>query len=320
MADSKISWTDKTWNPVTGCTKVSPGCDLCYAEKFSARLAGKGDAAYDKAVYLKARDGRTGWTGKVTPNDEVLYHPWEWKKPKMIFVCSMSDLFHPSVPLNWILRVFVVMHGAPQHTFQVLTKRPGRMAYFANHHLPKMSCGTIAWPDNVWAGTSLEMMSNGNKKLSARLDLLASVPARVRFVSAEPLLGPLDLRPWLSGNCEAWGGTSDGRVLDWVIVGGESGPGARPTHPDWARDIRDQCQAAGVPFHFKQWGAYRDAISRGMVKDIRNCLYVSPEGETWPAGRRPPDRFNGYGMMERVGAKAAGAVLDGREWQEFPDA
>ena len=321
---------------------MSPGCDRCYAEKMSARQAGKGAAVYTASVYLKARDGRTGWTGRITRSDDVdemvLHQPWRWKKPKMIFVSSMSDLFHPSVPLNWILRVFVVMAGAPQHTFQVLTKRPGRMAYFANHHLPEMSCGTITWPDNVWAGTSLEMMEDGAKRYFARLDLLAQVPAKVRFVSAEPLLGPLDLRPWLQPSSVMAHGDLDNPEtasaianlaraafrqkwgLSWVIAGGESGPGARPCHPDWVRSLRDQCQAAGVAFHFKQWGEWIPVENKGYAHS-GYATDFSPPLTMWVDIEGKAEEYvtgNGGLFMRRVGKKAAGAVLDGREHRGFP--
>ena len=321
-----IEWTDRTWSPIMGCTKVSPGCDHCYAERLAkGRL---------KRLYPDGFD-------HITLRPDHLHDPWGWKKPQKIFVCSMSDLFHPRVPFLYILRAFVVMAGAPQHTFQVLTKRPGRMAHFANVLLPQYSQGTIPWPSNVWAGTSVE-----SAKYLPRLDVLARVPAKVRFVSAEPLLGSVDLRPWLTKVCPfcrkstGWcacdiGEMADDQgyldevpddqfvegegvdydaafarfshdnadlppVLSWVIVGGESGPGARPMHPQWARDIRDQCQEAGVPFFFKQSGEWAP-----------EWLHISGP----PLHRWDPDE---PGVL-RVGKKAAGALLDGREWKEMPN-
>jgi len=215
MGKSNIEWTDETWNPVTGCTKISPGCKLCYAERLSGRLKAMGQAKY-----------RNGF--KLTLHEHELERPLHWKKPRMIFVCSMSDLFHEAIPTEFIGQVCQVMRRAPWHTFQVLTKR----VYWLEELSGRMAGG---WPPNVWAGTSIE-----NDQYAFRADHLRHVQARVRFLSIEPMLGPL---PSLN---------LDG--IHWVIVGGESGPGARPMNPEWVRDIRNRCQAAEVPFFFKQWG------------------------------------------------------------------
>ncbi len=292
--NTSIEWTDKTWNPVTGCTKVSPGCDHCYAERMTNRF--------------KRQD-----FSDIIFHPDRIHEPWGWKKPSRIFVCSMSDLFHPKVPFLFILRLFVIMAGAPQHTFQILTKRPGRMAHFANVLLPKYSQGTITWPDNVWAGTSVE-----SAKYLPRLDVLAKVPAKVRFVSAEPLLGPLPTldRYLINPHSTDWvDGQGHGAVLQWVIVGGESGPGARPMRPDWASSIRDQCQEAGVPFFFKQWGEWvpftqwpRTDFKPIGVQDANQRLHLWGD-----------DGDDGSDFSMRIGAKAAGALLDGREWKEFPN-
>jgi protein gp37 len=209
-----IEWTDATWNPVTGCTKVSPGCAHCYAETFAERFRGVPGHPYENGFDLQLRPER-------------LELPLEWKRPRLIFVNSMSDLFHPGVPDEYVARVFRTMEKAKQHTFQVLTKRPERAALLAPD---------LPWPDNVWMGTSVE-----NQRWTCRIDALRQVPAAIRFLSCEPLLGPLELE--LGG-------------IHWVIVGGESGPRARRMRPEWAEDIRDQCLAANVPFFFKQWGAY----------------------------------------------------------------
>lgn len=225
-----IEWTNATWNPVTGCTKVSPGCDHCYAERLTERF------------------GR-GPFSRIGMHFERLKEPLRWRSPQMVFTCSMSDLFHPQVPWSFIIAVFSVMEATPRHTYQVLTKRPGRMAYFANHVLPSRG---YQWPPNVWAGTSVE-----GQKYAPRLDVLARVPAAVRFVSAEPLLENIDLRPWLQSG-----------VLHWVIVGGESGPRARPLHADWVRRIREDCAEAAVPFFFKQWGG-RTSKAGGRLLDWR---------------------------------------------------
>ncbi len=227
--DSKIEWTDATWNPVTGCHKVSPGCKLCYAERLARRLKATGMVKY-----------RNGFA--VTTHPDTLEIPLRWRKPRTIFVNSMSDLFHGQIPDRFIRDVFAVMEQAHWHRYQVLTKRPERVAAL-NPQLP--------WPAQIWLGVSVE-----SARYSHRIDLLRQTGAAVKFLSLEPLLAPL---PALN---------LDG--IDWVIVGGESGPGARPMQADWARDIRDQCAAARVPFHFKQWG--------GVFKK-RNGREL--DGETW---------------------------------------
>ena len=213
MAATKIEWTDATWNPVTGCNKISPGCKHCYAERLSKRLKATGMAKY-----------RNGFA--VTLHPDTLEIPLRWRKPRSIFVNSMSDLFHVDVPEPFIREVFDVMERAHWHRYQVLTKRAERVAELSD---------TLPWPPQVWMGVSVESQGYVH-----RIDLLRSTNAQVKFLSLEPLLGPLpDLN--LDG-------------IDWVIVGGESGPGARPMQPNWAREIRDQCVDVGVAFHFKQWG------------------------------------------------------------------
>jgi len=210
---SSIEWTDATWNPVTGCSKVSPGCKHCYAERMALRLRAMGQPRY-----------RTGFD--VTLQPDVVDQPLAWRKPRNIFVNSMSDLFHEAVPAVFIERVFSVVRQAHWHVFQVLTKRADRLERIAEH---------LDWPANLWVGVSVE-----SQAYSWRIDCLRRVPAAVRFLSLEPLLGPL---PRL-----------DFTGIHWVIVGGESGPRARPIQPSWVRDIRDQCQIGNVPVFFKQWG------------------------------------------------------------------
>jgi protein gp37 len=210
---SNIEWTEATWNPVTGCSKISPGCSNCYAERMAVRLQAIGQSSY-----------RNGF--RLTLHDHLLGLPLEWRAPRMVFVGSMSDLFHKEVPLEFILRVFDVMRRARRHCFQLLTKRSGRLRQLGDK---------LPWPPNVWAGVSVE-----NADYVVRLQDLRQTRAAVKFVSFEPLLAPVP-RVDLQG-------------MDWVIVGGESGPGARPMDPAWVRDIRDQCLAAKVPFFFKQWG------------------------------------------------------------------
>lgn len=210
---SAIEWTEATWNPVTGCTKISPGCDNCYAERLALRLQAMGQPNYANGFEL-------------TLQERMLELPLKWKTPQVIFVNSMSDLFHKDVPEDYILRVFDVMRRASHHVFQVLTKRSQRLARLS----PK-----LGWPPNVWMGVSVE-----NAEYKFRINQLRETDANVKFLSLEPLLGPL---PGL-----------DLSGVDWVIVGGESGPGARAMRREWVLDIRDQCKAAGIPFFFKQWG------------------------------------------------------------------
>ncbi|HSW56777.1 MAG TPA: phage Gp37/Gp68 family protein [Dehalococcoidales bacterium] len=211
--NSSIEWTGATWNPVTGCTKISPGCLHCYAERMALRLQAMGQANYINGF-------------KVATHPRMLELPLHWKKPQFVFVNSMGDLFHEDVPVQFVLEVFEVMRRASQHTFQLLTKRTARLADLNSH---------IDWPSNVWMGVTVE---NGDYKY--RVDDLRSTAARVKFLSLEPLIGPI-----YSLNLSN---------IDWAIVGGESGPGARPIEKSWVNDLREQCQKARVPFFFKQWG------------------------------------------------------------------
>jgi len=227
VARSAIEWTESTWNPVTGCDKISPGCKYCYAEVMARRLKGMGQVNY-----------RNGF--ELTLQPQAIERPLVWKKPQVIFVNSMSDLFHKDVPLEFIQRVFAVMARASWHTFQVLTKRGERLEAVA---------GSLPWPPNVWMGVSVERHDYVH-----RIKHLRRVPAFVRFLSLEPLLGPLPELD-LSG-------------IHWVIVGGESGQRARPMEPAWAIDIRDQCRTWGVPFFFKQWGG-RNKKAAGRLLDGR---------------------------------------------------
>ena len=226
---STIEWTDETWNPVTGCSRVSPGCDHCYMFALYPRLRAMGVHGYETAP------------DDVRLLPERLMAPLSWKKPRHVFVNSMADVFHPAVPFSFIDDMFSVMDEAASkhgHVFQVLTKRPGRAVAWWQRSGQNFLKG---WPLNIWIGTSVE-----NQKFAPRLTVLARLPAQVRFVSAEPLLEQIDLNPWLS----------DGS-LQWVIVGGESGPGARNMDLDWVRSLRDQSTEAGVPFFLKQLGGVR---------------------------------------------------------------
>ena len=237
MASSKIEWTESTWNPVTGCTKISAGCVNCYAERMAKRLHAMGQANYINGF-------------EVTMHPHVLDHPLKWRKSQVIFVNSMSDLFHEDVPLEFIRQIFDVMKQASWHTFQVLTKRAERLAEIAP---------LLSWPDNVWIGVTVE-----NDDCAFRIDHLRNIPAAVRFLSMEPLLSAVE-----DMNLDN---------IDWVIVGGESGPGSRPIEKQWVRDILRQCRNAEVPFFFKQWG--------GTNKKKTGRLL---DGETWdemPIGSR----------------------------------
>jgi protein gp37 len=228
MSDrSEIEWTDATWNPVLGCTKVSPGCKFCYAETFAERFRGVPGHPFERGFDLR-----------LVPH--ALDRPRSWRRPRRIFVNSMSDLFHPEVPEAYIRRVFEVMVECPQHEFQVLTKRADRLAELA----PR-----LPWPENVWMGVSVE-----SARYRERIHRLREAPAAVRFLSLEPLLGPLGRLP-LEG-------------IDWVIVGGESGRTPRPMEAEWVRSIQGQCERAGVPFFFKQWGG-RNKRAAGRSLDGR---------------------------------------------------
>lgn len=226
---STIEWTEATWNPVTGCTKISPGCKFCYADRMAQRLKAMGQERY-----------RNGF--QLTLQPDALQTPLKWKRPRVIFVNSMSDLFHKDVSLDYIQQCFGVMAEASQHTFQILTKRADRVAELSTE---------LPWPKNIWMGTSVESVDYLHRVRS-----LQRVPAHVRFLSVEPLLGPIPRIPL--------------RSIHWVIVGGESGPGARPMPESWVAQIRDQCVTKGVPFFFKQWG--------GVNKKRTGRLL---EGRTW---------------------------------------
>ncbi|MEM1013731.1 MAG: phage Gp37/Gp68 family protein [Planctomycetota bacterium] len=225
---SSIEWTDATWNPVAGCTPVSAGCLNCYAARMALRLShvpGKTAEKYGGTA-RRSKRGLPVFSGQIVLDREALGVPLSWRKPRLIFVNSMSDVFHEKVPAEYVAEIFDVMERCPQHTFQVLTKRPERAAGLAS---------SLPWPSNVWFGTSVE-----SAQVKDRITHLRKVPAAVRFLSCEPLLGPL---PQLAL-----------KGIGWVIVGGESGPGARPMNEEWVRQIRDQCVRRDVPFFFKQWG------------------------------------------------------------------
>ena len=329
-----IEWTDETWNPVTGCSKVSEGCRHCYAERVSHRFGWT----------------ESSWTARnvvqnVQLHPERLSQPLQWRKPRRIFVNSMSDLFHEQVTDEFIAAVFAVMAEANWHTFQILTKRPQRMLEVVNSLAFDFDGAVfnghrVTWPlPNVWLGVSVE----NQRAADERIPLLLQTPAAVRFLSCEPLLGPVDLTaiPAIDGMNtsvlapECWGDCAcdkafgfdkgckrhggDGQLtrrIDWVIAGGESGPSARPMHPDWARSLRDQCQETAVPFLFKQWGGWAaidEPWQQKSVADLKsNEQWLNYEGGSG---------FHGDSVwrMRRVGKKKAGRMLDGQTWNEMPE-
>jgi protein gp37 len=342
---TNIEWTEKTWNPIVGCSIVSPGCTNCYAMKMAARLEKmmkperRGDVLlpHHYTRLTKPSNGGPVWTGRVNiAPDNILLAPLRRKKPTMYFVNSMGDLFHESIPDEWIDRVFAVMARCPQHTFQVLTKRSERMREYCAKldRAPGPTTIEIAeasiqpplndWPlPNVWLGVSAERQTEADERIP---DLLAT-PAAVRFVSAEPLLEAVDFTDLsYSGMCldavEGYlqGGagyaTPQRRRLDWIIVGGESGANARPMHPDWARSIRDQCTAAGVPFFFKQWGEW--APTRLTDPPRVDLRWLSSNGGCMDAMWNDPKPSEADVMISKVGKKSAGRLLDDRDWSQMP--
>jgi protein gp37 len=324
---SKIEWTESTWNPVVGCTKVSEGCKNCYAERMAGRLAAMGQGQYRAVIKADANEKPIGWSGDICCVEKSLEKPLHWRKPRMIFVCSMGDLFHEDVPFDYIDKVFAVMALCPQHTFQILTKRPQRMLEYLltenrqaiidwqkvqiwrklhgvedapwTRDLQKLPATKLPLP-NVWLGVTAENQAAADE----RIPLMLQCPAAVRFVSYEPALGPLDLTPWLFRNDVVDGSPVPRSGLRWIICGGESGPGARPMHPNWARQVRDDCDAAGVPFFFKQWGEWYPVI--------KGSRWVGISG-----GGKLHDFGDGL-VAARVGKKKAGRMLDGREHNAMP--
>jgi len=324
MGKTSIEWTDASWNPIVGCTEISPGCANCYAARLAATRL-RETTQYSGLAILPnggvqkdaAREsGAPRWTGEVRFLLERLEEPLHWRAPRKIFVCDMGDLFHENVPFAQIGKVFDVIARCPQHTFQILTKRAAVMQKFftlnareigpVNH--PKMTRTqltvgtgvTCNWPlPNVWLGVSVENQHFADE----RIPLLLDTPAAVRWISAEPLLGPVDLaHPWPAPLPACMGPTRS--RINWVVCGGESGPNARPMHPDWARQLRDQCASSATPFFFKQWGEWAPPIDgpRGLPKQGRTFQGMNLAGH----------------LMLRYGKKLAGRLLDGREWNEFP--
>lgn len=354
MSDQRnggIVWCEQTWNPLRGCTRVSAGCMNCYAESMAARFCGTGQP-YEGTINPETKR----WNGNIKLVPEHLQDPLRWKRPRMVFVNSMSDLFHESVPDEFIDQVFAVMALASQHTFQVLTKRPERMHKYFEFHFTRSKCGRLAsdmtgirddaagigdvrvsnmqFPlPNVWLGVTVENQQAADE----RIPLLLQTPAAVRWVSMEPLLGPVDLKhgEWIPPQ----GGGSKVNLfrpwetplpsLDWVIVGGESGTNARPMHPNWVRSLRDQCAAAGVPFLFKQWGEWIPRSScYHQMESGRSLADIDPSCEIWKCIRLNENGKDGRDLenedggdsayMQRVGKKMAGRLIDGKLHDEYP--
>lgn len=302
-----IEWTDATWNPVTGCTAVSSGCDHCYAQTLTERFEGTPGHYFEHGFAVQLRP-------------HLLEQPLRWRRPRRIFVNSMSDLFHDTVPDDYIAQVWAIMATAERHTFQVLTKRPARMRSLLSNNAFQtkvrdewVRLGNPAhppsWPlPNVWVGVSAE----NQKWAEIRVPILLTTEAALRFLSAEPLLGPIDLSSW----CEPNG--ADRARLDWVIAGGESGTGAgvRPMHPDWPRALRDQCGAAGTAFTFKQWGAWAPLPtpnSDGAGRYVERATgRTAADADMWTV-----DTGHWWGVR-RVGKRCAGRVLDDQVWDQTP--
>lgn len=303
---TKIPWTEETHNPFVGCSKVSEGCQNCSALPFAVRHAHNPKFPLDARIayqsVIEKKNGKWNWNGKTALIESRLHDPFKWKNPRMIFLCFMGDLFHPSNSFEDIARVFEIVKQTPHHTYQVLTKRAERMAeYF--EVVQDVS-------NNVWIGVSAENQEQADK----RIPILLQIPAKVRFVSIEPMLGKIDLEKIAFKKFQNWLNNNETQyTLDWVICGGESGHKARPLHPDWVRSLRDQCQAANVPFFFKQWGEYM--IFDDLPNGFRGKLL---RGESkWPIKNYTTDDDIVW-TFHKIGKKNAGSMLDGNEYKAFP--
>lgn len=313
---TKIEWAEYTWNPVSGCSKISAGCQNCYAERMSKRLAGRCGYPTDNPFC-------------VTLHPDRLLEPLNWKKSRMIFVCSMGDLFHSQVPGEYIAYVLKIAAKCPQHIFMILTKRIGRARLFFNEHLPRgggiENWGIYYIPSNVWVGCTVENQEMADKRIP---DLL-HIPSTVRFISVEPMLGPIDLLhiQW-----------PEKHKIGWVICGGETGPKARPVHPDWIRNLRDECQKTYVPFFFRGWGeygtrAYNCTTGLPVFKMFPNKQKWIHKGDTWVNGGICLDMTGKIirigadfdtaqypvAIMHKMGKKKAGHLLDDQEWKQMPE-
>lgn len=302
MSRTSIEWTHRpgtlpeVWNPVTGCTKVSAGCKHCYAEQMHRRLQ-----------YMYPQKYSKGFTEGIQMHEDIITIPFQWKKPRTVFVNSMSDLFHGGVTDDFIELVFTIIRKTPQHTYIILTKRPERMHDFMNMHYRDNP------PANAWMGASVEDQASANE----RVPMLLCTPAAIRFISAEPLLGRIDIESiptsMMQGRDHSFKKIN---YLDWVIVGGESGHDARPMHPDWARSLMRQCEAAGVPFFFKQWGTWLPLFV--CSSDWDEGTGQMPGGKHYVFHERESESGFKH-MMQRGNKKVNGRLLDNREFNEYPE-
>lgn len=302
---TKIEWTMETWNPFIGCDKVSPGCENCYAIRMAYRLAHMPHTKpfYEQVVH-KTKGGKLNWTGKIVQNIPAGDKPLRIKKPTTFFVNSMSDLFHKDVTFEMIDSVYDIMDACPQHTFQILTKRHRELAQYYIWKSQGFGLRFQEWPlKNVWVGISAE----NQKEFQQRIDSLVLIPAAIKFLSCEPLLGPINLSPYLL-------------ELQWVIVGGESGPGSRPMHPDWVRSLQEQCEKAKVPFFFKQWGEFTEGssmegkdiimLNNGDYADYSSSDLTKKYGSAW--------QNMSATVMSKMGKSKAGNDLNERTYLEMP--
>jgi len=327
MAATKIEWADRVWNPITGCSSLSEGCRNCYAKRMAYRL--KGRYGYPKDDPFK-----------VTFHPDRLEEPLHWKKPSQIFVCSMGDLFHGDVKFDWQLQTWLAIEHNPRHTFMILTKRPEKMKKFFDFLFrdPVEKTG-LRQPFNLYLGVSVENQQTADE----RIPILLQIPVAKRFVSVEPMLGPVKLsQDWVDylegwdteaehGRHDEHGNCVDCPVpvqvqtekLDWVLCGGETSPGARPVHPDWIRSLVEQCQAAGVPFFFKSWGEWEKSghdsthllnADGRFVKRSEAMLRISDTRQDDLVDRG----HLGWIRMKKVGKKRSGRLLDGKIWDEMP--
>lgn len=305
MSKTSIEWCAKpgtlpeTWNPVTGCNKVSQGCKNCYAEIMHRRLQKMFPEKYDHDFLSGAHE-----------HEQTLLLPLKWKKPRTVFVNSMSDLFHENVSFNFIAKVFDVICNTPQHTYIIVTKRASQMMDFVNSYY-RFNQASIRQPlQNVWLLVSVEDQQAADE----RIPFLLQTPAAVRGLSCEPLLGPVD---FLQITGKDFCRHND--AIQWVIAGGESGHKARPMHPDWTRDIRDQCTAANIPFFFKQWGEWKPVDFKNSSSKARDIGHFS-SNKHFSSGCVNPEHYGAHNQnMHKVGKHASGRLLDGKEWNEFPE-
>lgn len=296
---TKIEWCDETINPIIGCSKISEGCMNCYAEKMACRLANIALSTGSERLrpYISVTDcyvdgteyePGSSWNGKTAFRPSELEKPMKWKKPRRIFIGSMGDTFHESVDFQWVHKIWDMMKACPQHTFLILTKRPERMKEFVELIYAKERLG---WAMGFWQHVYLGVTAENQTQADTRIPVLLSIPASVLFVSVEPMLGPVVLT----------------KYIQWCIVGGESGPHARPMHPEWARTLRDQCNESHTPFFFKQWGEWLHGTQdNGSLAGFHGTWAWAGDGKTAK-------------IVARVGKKKSGRLLDGQIWDEFPN-